>query len=176
MNDFHHSLLCDKCEQWFHTDCLEFPVSNYSTLLDITSFIFVCTYCEYSNYSHGTPSFNPIASCTNSYSILANCSDDDNDLPYNRLFASTPAMNKTNIDKTLSIFSCKVKKVKMMIINCNGVRGPSKHAAFLATLDIHKPDIVLVCESKLCNSMCRYEFFPKNYVNGGGVFFATSLE
>ena len=69
-----------------------------------------------------------------------------------------------------------------MIINCNGVKGPSKKAAFLATLDIHKPDIVLGCESKLCSSMCSYEFFPKNYtvflkdsnVNGGGVVVATS--
>ena len=69
-----------------------------------------------------------------------------------------------------------------MIINCNGVRGPSKQAAFLATLDIHKPDIFLGCESKLCNSMCSYEFFPMNYtifhkdlnVIRGGVFVATS--
>ena len=69
-----------------------------------------------------------------------------------------------------------------MIINCNGVIGPSKQAAFLAILDINKPDIVLECASRLCNSMCSYELFPKNYtvfrkdrnVNGGGVFVATS--
>ena len=69
-----------------------------------------------------------------------------------------------------------------MILNCNGVKGPSKQAAFLATLGIHKPDIVLGCESKPNNYMCSYEFFPKNYtifrkdrnVNGGGVFVATS--
>ena len=69
-----------------------------------------------------------------------------------------------------------------MIISCNGVKGPSKQAAFLTTLDIDKPDIVLGCESKLCNSMCTYEFFPKNHtifridrnVNGGGVFVAAS--
>ena len=67
-------------------------------------------------------------------------------------------------------------------MNCNGVKGPSKQAAFLTTLDIHRPYIVLGCESKLCNSMCSYEFFPKNYtvfrkdrnVNEGGVFVATS--
>ena len=65
-------------------------------------------------------------------------------------------------------------------MKCNGVRGPSKQVTFLATLGIHKLDIVLGC--KLCNSMCSYEFFPKNYtifrkdrnVNGGGVFLATS--
>ena len=52
----------------------------------------------------------------------------------------------------------------MMILNCNGVEGPSKQAAFHAALDIHKRDIVLVCESQLCNSMCNYEFFPNNYI------------
>ena len=69
-----------------------------------------------------------------------------------------------------------------MIMNCNGVKGPSKQTAFLATLDIHKPDIVLGCKSKLCISMCSYEFFPMNYTDickdhnviGGGVFVATS--
>ena len=76
----------------------------------------------------------------------------------------------------------KLKKVEIMIINCNGDKGPSKQAAFLATLDIHKPDIVLGCESKVCNSICSYEFIPKDYavfrkdrnVHGDGVFVATS--
>ena len=86
VNDNHHSLLCDKCEPWFHIDCLEFPVSNFSTLLIITSFIWVCTDCGDSNYSHRTPNLNQILSRTNSYKILTNCSDDDNDLTNNRFF------------------------------------------------------------------------------------------
>ena len=182
VNDSHHALLCDKCELWFYTDCLKFPVSYYSTILNFTSFIWVCTNCGYSNYSHRTPNLNPILSCTNSYSILTICSDDDNDLPINCFFSSTPANNKAHINETPPIFSNKVRKVKVMIINCNGVNGPSKQTALLATLDIHKPNIVLGCESKLCISMCGYEFFPMNYtifridrnVNGGGVLVATS--
>ena len=83
VKDSHHVLLCDKCELWFHTDCLEFHVSNYPTLLNFTSFISVWTDCGYSNYSHRSPNLNQILSCTNSYSILTNCSDDDNDLPNN---------------------------------------------------------------------------------------------
>ena len=86
------------------------------------------------------------------------------------------------MNKTPPIYYCKAKEVNEMIINCNGVKGPSKQAAFLATLDIHKPYIVLGCESKLCNSMCSYEFFSKNYtvfrrdrnVIGGGVFAVAS--
>ena len=160
----------------------EFPISNYSTLLNLTSFIWVCTDCGYSNYSHRTPNLNSILSCTNSYSILTNCSDDDNDLLNNRYFTFTPAKNKSNINKTPPFFSSKDNKIKIMNINSNGAKGPSKQAAFLATLDIHKPDIVLGCESKLCNSMFSYEFIPQNYtifhkdrnVNGGGDFVATS--
>ena len=163
MKDCHHALLCDKCELWFYTDCLKFSFSYYSTILNFTSFIWVCTDCGYSNYSHRTPNLDPILSCTNSYSILTNCSDDDNDLLNNRFFTSTPAKNKTNINETPPIFSGEVKKVKIMLKNCNGVKGPPKQAAFLATLDIHRPDIVLGCESKQCHSMCSYEFFPKNY-------------
>ena len=41
VNDSHHALLCDKCEQWFHTDCLVFPVSNYSTLLALFGFALI---------------------------------------------------------------------------------------------------------------------------------------
>ena len=100
VKDSHHALLCDKCELWFHTDCLDFPVSNYSTSLNFTGFVLVCTDCGYSNYSHGRPNLNQILSCTNYYSILTNCSDDDNDLPNNRFFTSTPAINKTSINKT----------------------------------------------------------------------------
>ena len=69
-----------------------------------------------------------------------------------------------------------------MILDCNGVKGPSKQAAFHATLDVHKPDIVHGCESRLHISMYSYEFFPMNHtvfrkdrnVNGGGVIVATS--
>ena len=69
-----------------------------------------------------------------------------------------------------------------MILNCNGINGPSKQTAFHATLDIHKPYIALRCESKLYTSICTYEFFPKNYtdirkdhnVNGGGCFVAMT--
>ena len=56
-----------------------------------------------------------------------------------------------------------------------------KQVAVHATLDVHKPDIVLGFESKLCNSMCTYEFFNKNCtvirrdrnLNGGGVLIAA---
>ena len=85
VKDSHCDLLCDKCELWFHIDCLEFPVSNYSTLLNDACFSWVCTNCVYSNYSQGAPNLTKFFACTTSYSILTICSDDDKDLP-NTLF------------------------------------------------------------------------------------------
>ena len=82
------------------------------------------------------------------------------------------------------MFPSKAKEVKIITINCNSVKGPPKQTAFLATLDIHKPDIFIGRESKLCNSMCTYEFFPMNYivfrkdsnVDGGGSLLLHLIE
>ena len=43
VKDSHHTHLCDKCELWFPIECLEFPVYNYSTLLNLTGFGFAQT-------------------------------------------------------------------------------------------------------------------------------------
>ena len=101
-----------------------------------------CTDCGYSNYSDRTQNLNPILSCIISYSIHTNSSDDDNDLPNNRFFTSTPA-KKTNVNKT-QFFSTKI-----IILSYNGVKGPSKLSAFYAALDVHKPDIVHGCVIKI---------------------------
>ena len=80
-SDRAHALLRDKCELCFHIDCLKCHVSIYSILLNLTSFSCVYTNGGYSNYSHDTPNLDSILSCTNSYLVFPNCSDDDNNLP-----------------------------------------------------------------------------------------------
>ena len=94
VDDSHHALLCDKCELWFHTNCLKYPFLNYSTLLNFTSCTWDFTDCGYSNYSHRTPKLNPIISYTSSFLILTNCSYDENDLLNNRIFTSTSVKHK----------------------------------------------------------------------------------
>ena len=39
--------------------------------------------------------------------------------------------------------------LKGRIINCNGLKGPSRFTEFLVLLDFHKPDIIVGSESKL---------------------------
>ena len=52
--------------------------------------------------------------------------------------------------------------LKGMKINCNGLKGASRRIEFQALLDLHQPDIVLGCESKLDKdiptplTVCKY--------------------
>ena len=72
--------------------------------------------------------------------------------------------------------------LKGMIINCNGLKGPSRFSEFLH--DFHKPDIILGCESKLDYDVPTYSVFPPTYSvfrkdrnrNGGAVFQAIKSE
>ena len=60
----------------------------------------------------------------------------------------------------------------------NSIKSPTKKAEFRALIDLHKPDIVLGCESKLDSTIPTYSVFPSTYdifrkdwtLHGGGVF------
>ena len=60
----------------------------------------------------------------------------------------------------------------------NSIKSPTKKAEFQALIDLHKPDIVLGCESKLDSTIPTYSVFPSTYdifrkdwtLHGGGVF------
>ena len=76
--------------------------------------------------------------------------------------------------------NCK-NKVRAMLINCNGLKGLDKQAAFRASVEHHDPDIIFGCESKISPEKATYSIFPQNYTiyrkdrdsNGGGVFLAV---
>ena len=71
-----------------------------------------------------------------------------------------------------------------MIINCNGLKGPSGFSEFQVLLDFHKLDIIFGCESKFDCEVPTYSVFPPTYSvlrkdrhrNGGGVFVAIKSE
>lgn len=71
----------------------------------------------------------------------------------------------------------KRRKLKIISLNCNGIKSPTK-SEFLTLIDLHKPDIVLGCESKLDSTIPSYSVLPSTYdifrkdrsLHGGGVF------
>ena len=53
--------------------------------------------------------------------------------------------------------------LKGMIVNCNGLKSPSRFSKFQVLLDFHKPDIIFGCESKLDCEVPTYSVFPPTY-------------
>ena len=77
-------------------------------------------------------------------------------------------------------------KLKVCVINVNGLKGLDKRAAFHAFLHTEQPDVVLGQESKLDSTYSNSEIFPPNYninvirndrdIHGGGVFITARNE
>jgi hypothetical protein len=69
-----------------------------------------------------------------------------------------------------------------MIINCNGLKGPSPYTELQALLDLHDPDVVLGCESKLHKDIPTYYVYlyivyrKDRNANGGVVFQAIKSD
>ena len=74
------------------------------------------------------------------------------------------------------------RKLKVLSLNYNSIKSVNKQAEFLALLDLHQPDVVLGCESKIDSSISTYSVFPDRYevfrkdrsCHGGGVFISIN--
>ena len=73
-------------------------------------------------------------------------------------------------------------KLKAMEINRNSIKGSERAAVFAAHVDLHNPDIIFGCESKLDHDVPTQASFPHGYAiyrkertltGGGGIFMAV---
>lgn len=68
-----------------------------------------------------------------------------------------------------------------MSLNCNGLKGSAKRCEFQSYIELHHPNIISECESKLDADIPTYSIFPESYnifcedrsSSGGGVFIAV---
>lgn len=73
------------------------------------------------------------------------------------------------------------RKLKVFSLNCNGLKGLTKRAEFHSYIELHQPDIILGCESKVDTDIPTYSIFPESYdivrkdrsSSEGGVFIAV---
>ena len=175
------ALLCDKCNFWCHISCVGLSENHYNLLMNTSdSFTWVCYRCGCPNFDsslYGTRSIeisNPFSTLHDSigdesmYADLPKTSTPTDTDPEQKFRAFPPPKNRKN-------------KVRAMLINCNGLKGLDKQAAFRASVEHHDPDIIFGCESKISPEIATYSIFPQNYTiyrkdrdsNGGGVFLAV---
>ena len=130
----HRAIRCNLCLCWCHIECGKVTATEYTKLASSnTSFSWNCSGCI-------TTVPDPVTS------ILNESSDNVNIVHVQ----STPSQNSSPSSCQLPTSSAHIKDtsgLKGMIINSNGLKGPSRLFEF-HVLDFHKPDSIFGCESK----------------------------
>ena len=180
----HRALQCDECDQWVHIKCGNVTADEYESL-GKSSAIWICYVCRFANYSTSIGSDDSLLSNDNSFAVL---SDDGNDFN-----SSDKEENNTDSSSINSDTSCstkdsqrerqelrskpKFRRLKLMSINCRGLKSKRKQRDLHSAIQQEDPDIICGNESHVDENYHTSEVFPDNYIfrndrnrYGGGVF------
>ena len=168
-------ICCDFCNRWFHTCCCAVDDHTYD-ILSISSCSWICCDCGLPNFSDSFFDSSVDSFADENIFDSFNCSPDE--------IPAESVMKTAGTDSSLppshkpkSPASSVVPPLKIVVANCNGIGGSKSNADFRSFMDLHQPDIMLGCESKL-DGEPTYSVFPANYTvyrkdrnsHGGGVF------
>lgn len=165
---------CEECLVWFHVNCIALSTKSYADHCNDSNLVWICNLCTFPNFSTSFLLQSSNLEDENSFSSLAENSNlSEIGSP---LFVSSPRGSKIHSDQPIF----KKKKLKVLSLNCNGIKSMKKKADFHAIAELHNPDIIIGCESKIDSSVSTQSVFPENYevfrkdrtVSGGGVFVA----
>ncbi|XP_011675592.2 uncharacterized protein LOC105443737 [Strongylocentrotus purpuratus] len=177
------ALLCDHCDCWCHISCVGISPDSYDILTKKSrSFAWVCCQCSSTNIGSSSSLQGLNLSQTNRFSPLHHDSSNEEILPSINPLTSTPTSSPGGCRQPRFHPPSRNRKkaFKVMVVNCNGLKGNAKKSSFHAAIAHHTPDFVFGCESKLDDSLSSYSIFPSNYsiyrkdrnIHGGGVFIA----
>lgn len=134
------SICCDSCDRWYHTQCCSVGDHIYDTLAN-SSCSWICCDCGLPNFSDSLFSTSMEWGLNNSFSSL---SSTDSDLS-NHL---TPSSNNEHLSSQRERKQ-NLRKLKVLNLNCNGIRSQHKSGLFKAKVEDEKPHIMIGTESKL---------------------------
>ena len=180
---------CDTCDIWYHTRCMGISNKSYENLANLST-VWICSCCGVANFTQSlfiqdqlNETLNSFSSLTptalsylNSTSPLFGTSTQQSSSPprKHRHTSSTP-----NPKPQCQRPRGRSSKLHCMEINCNSIMSSERAAIFSAHVNIHDPDVIFGCESKLDQSVPTQSCFPIGYTvyrkerlspGGGGVF------
>ena len=197
----HRGLECDECGYWVHIRCGSVTSKDYDALLEKGEFTWICPGCALPNFSDSFFEDTDLAddNLYDSLSDLEISGSNDTDSQTNESSSTKSKLDSAqhpqpksnqkqtetdqkqrNKQKQKSRTKAKLKqrKLKIMTINCDGLKGKERQHFLATVIDEEKPDIMMGQESKLNNSYTDSEVFPEGYLvkrkdrsaDGGGVF------
>ena len=177
----HRALECDSCVQWFHMNCGGVSGKRYEDFQNNSQgFTWICPHCAMPSFSSSLfEDMQPYTS-VNSFSVFSDSdsealTDEGNDGPLTSSPAPASNQGKRNIARKYPR-----RKLKLMTVNCQGLKGKRKQKQLAALIDLEQPDIVMGTESHIDSTIRSSEVFPSNFKVqrkdrnkfGGGVFIA----
>ncbi len=179
VEDSHKATQCDDCNTWYHNECMGISDSFYIRLMNRPNSSWICCTCGLPNFA--TSLYGEFSvTVSNRFDCLDPSSGltlDVSDIPDPKDFVpkhiSSPKP-RNNSGRN------KMRKIKAVLINCNGLKSEKSRTDFQAAIKQHNPDVIFGCESKLNSDIPTYSVFPDNYEvlrkdcnsYGGGVFLA----
>ena len=183
-------ICCDHCDKWFHTRCCGMNKSTHDNL-ENSSCVWICPACESANYTSTVLRSTPTLSISNTYSALdtltedsASSSESNEDMESlgSHVQSSTPSRPMSQKPSYRPTTRKTPAKLKAMEINRNSIKGSERAAVFAAHVDLHNPDIIFGCESKLDHDVPTQASLPHGYTiyrkertltGGEGIFMAV---
>ena len=172
----HRGLECDGCVRWYHIKCGGVSGKLYKDFTNNQQgFTWICPQCAMPSFRSSFFEDLIEHASDNSFSVLSDFDCDVDELE-NAPLTSSPAAPRQRKDHS----DRSKRKLKLMTVNCDGLKGKKKQKQLAALLDLEKPDIVMGTESHLDGTINTSEVFPVTYkvqrkdrnMYGGGVFIA----
>ena len=154
LND-HAGIHCDDYHCWYHRRCIN-TVNNTYNILSKSNISRICAKCSSLNTTHINMNDNSIIGQQSYYSVL---SDDHVDPPAPPQCTSTPVNSVRH--KSEKNVSKPANKLTTIIDNTQSIK--SKNQMIWKVIDTRKPEIVVVSETWLSNSIHNSEILPTNY-------------
>lgn len=166
------ALQCDECNVWTHINCDGTSLKEYKRFMKHKWLSWECWKCRHVNLSDSFFDEQTLE-LNNSFDVLS----DDQLTPSSQDEEEDHPLPPASHQRTRTL---RPKRLKVMQLNCNGLKGQKKRQDFSAAVEHHKPDIIIGCESKLDSTIPTYSVFSDDYnvlrkdrnANGGGVFLA----
>ena len=154
------SIACDRCDQWFHKECLDMKTVNFEANKELS---WSCCNCAFSNFSGLFDSSDSLLASprpTINSSIDSSPNSSIDSPPGRPTHQSSPvAPNKAPAASKRKKNS--VRNLKIEVINFDSILA--KKNVLEQSLNDDQIDIVIGCESKLSSDIFDNEILPNNY-------------
>ena len=135
---------CEECLNWFHVNCTAMSAQSYDNFGFDSKLVWICNRCAFPNFST-TFLLNNLATFTsnNSFQCLESNNSTTGSASYSRSPPMGPPLHTSSPITSSHSTKQTRRKLKIISLNCNGLKNPTNKVDFWALIDLHQRDIYM---------------------------------